>query len=115
MSGHALYHTILVLILNVSLGALPFLAGMAILPIQLALLEWFRKSELSSDRAGLLASQDPNASLRMFLKMAGGGDMAEMDLNTFLVQDKEYEETGGALERRCKILHTTDDSNPINP
>src|SRR5437773_11330455 len=90
MSGHALYHTILVLILNVSLGALPFLAGIALLPIQLALLEWFRKSELSSDRAGLLASQDPNASLRMFLKMAGGGDMAEMDLNTFLIQAKEY-------------------------
>src|SRR5207244_7003998 len=31
MSGHALYHTILVIILNVSLGALPFLAGIAIL------------------------------------------------------------------------------------
>ena len=75
MSGHALYHTILVLILNVSLGALPFLAGIAILPIQLALLEWFRKSELSSDRAGLLACQDPGASLRVNLKFAGGGDM----------------------------------------
>src|ERR1041384_6256369 len=54
MSGHALYHTILVLLLNVSLSALPFLAGIAILPVQLALLEWFRKSELSSDRARLL-------------------------------------------------------------
>src|SRR5256886_2126989 len=80
MSGHALYHTILVLILNVSLGALPFLAGIAILPIQLALLEWFRKSELSSDRAGLLACQDPAASLRVNLKFAGGGDMSQMDL-----------------------------------
>src|SRR2546422_8592432 len=29
-----------------SLGFLPFLAGIALLPIQLALLEWFRKSEL---------------------------------------------------------------------
>src|SRR3989454_9176060 len=57
--------------------SLPFLAGIALLPIQLALLEWFRKSELSSDRAGLLASQDPNASLRMFLKMAGGGRSEE--------------------------------------
>src|SRR3989441_714383 len=72
MSGHALYHTILVLILNVSLGALPFLAGIAILPIQLALLEWFRKSELSSARAGLLPCQDPTASLRVNLKFAGG-------------------------------------------
>jgi len=114
MSGHALYHTLLVLILNVSLGFLPFLAGIALLPIQLALLEWFRKSELSSDRAGLLASQDPNASLRMFLKMAGGGDMAEMDLNTFLVQAKEYEETGGALDRVFKILNTLGASHPFN-
>src|SRR6266704_3940667 len=106
MSGHALYHTILVLILNVSLGALPFLAGIAILPIQLALLEWFRKSELSSDRAGLLACQDPTASMQMFLKMAGGGDMKEMDLCTYLAQAKEYEEYSGALDRIFKIHNT---------
>ena len=114
MSGHALYHTILVLILNVSLGFLPFLAGIVLLPIQLALLEWFRKSELSSDRAGLLASQDPQASLRMFLKMAGGGEMKEMDLNAFLVQAKEYEETGGAMDRVFKILNTLGQSHPFN-
>ena len=114
MSGHALYHTILVLILNVSLGFLPFLAGIVLLPIQLALLEWFRKSELSSDRAGLLASQDPPASLRMFLKMAGGGDMKEMDLNAFLVQAKEYEEAGGAMDRVFKILNTLGQSHPFN-
>ena len=114
MSGHALYHTVLVLILNLGFGVLPFLAGIALLPIQLALLEWFRKSELSSDRAGLLASQDPAASLRMFLKMAGGGDMKEMDLNAFLVQAKEYEETGGALDRVFKILNTLGQSHPFN-
>src|SRR2546426_11587307 len=69
------------------------------LPIQLALLEWFRKSELSSDRAGLLACQDPTASLRVNLKFAGGGDMSQMDLNAFLVQAKEYEAAGGAIDR----------------
>src|SRR6266581_272399 len=114
MSGHALYHTILVLILNVSLGALPFLAGIAILPIQLALLEWFRKSELSSDRAGLLACQDPTASLRVNLKFAGGGDMSQMDLNAFLAQAKEYEEAGGALDRVFKILGVLGRSHPFN-
>jgi Zn-dependent protease with chaperone function len=114
MSGHALYHTLLVLILSVSLGFLPFLAGIALLPIQLALLEWYRKSELSSDRAGLLAAQDPVASMRMFLKMAGGGDMQEMDLNAFLAQAKEYEETGGALDRVFKILNTLGASHPFN-
>ena len=114
VSGHALYHTILVLILNASLGLLPFVAGIVLLPIQLALLEWYRKSELSSDRAGLLASQDPAASMRLFLKMAGGSDMKEMDLNAFLVQAKEYEESGGALDRMFKILNTLPQSHPFN-
>jgi Zn-dependent protease with chaperone function len=114
MSGHALYRTILILILNVSFASLPFLAGLALLPVRIALLEWYRKSELSSDRAGLLASQDPTASLRMFLKMAGGGDMKQMDLNAFLVQAKEYEETGGALDRIFQILNTLDRTHPFN-
>src|SRR5213079_1258813 len=95
MSGHALYVTILILILNFSFSTLPFLAGIALLPIRISLLEWFRKSELSSDRAGLLAAQDANAAMRMYLKMAGGGDMKQMDLNAFLEQAKEYEESGG--------------------
>ncbi len=114
MSGHSLYRTILILILNVSFASLPFLAGIALLPIRFALLEWYRKSELSSDRAGLLASQDPTAALRMFLKMAGGGDMSQMDLNAFLVQAKEYEETGGALDRIFQILNTIDRTHPFN-
>jgi Zn-dependent protease with chaperone function len=113
MSGHALYHTILILILNVSFGALPFLAGIALLPIQLALLEWARKSELSADRAGLLACQDPTASLRVNLKFAGGGDMTQMDLGTFLAQAKEYEEAGG-VDRIFKILGVLGRSHPFN-
>ena len=114
MSGHALYHTLLVLLLNVSLSALPFLAGIAILPIQLALLEWFRKSELSSDRAGLLATQDVVASQRMNLKFAGGGEMSQMDLNAFMEQAKEYEGAGGALDRIFKILSVLGRTHPFN-
>ncbi len=114
MSGHALYHTILALILYVGFSSLPFLAGIALLPVRYALLEWFRKSELSSDRAGLLASQDPQAALRMYLKMAGGGDMKQMDLDAFLEQAKEYEESGGPMDRIFQILNTLDRSHPFN-
>ncbi|MFN2570122.1 MAG: M48 family metallopeptidase, partial [Gemmatimonadales bacterium] len=114
MSGHALYHTILILILNFSFSTLPFLAGIALLPIRIALHEWFRKSELPSDRAGLLATQDAIPAMRMYLKMAGGGDMKQMDLNAFLVQAKEYEETGGALDRIFQILNTLDRTHPFN-
>ena len=114
MSGHALYHTILVLIVFVGMNFLPFLAGIVLAPVELALLEWYRKSELSSDRAGLLAAQDATASMRMFLKMAGGGDTKQMDLNAFLQQAKEYEETGGAIDRVFKILNTLPQSHPFN-
>src|SRR5207253_3491129 len=112
--GDALYPSLLRIILDRSLEALPLRAGIALLPIPLARLEWFRKSELSSDRAGLLACQDPTASLRVNLKFAGGGDMSQMDLNAFLEQAKEYEETGGALDRVFKILGVLGRSHPFN-
>src|SRR5262245_32024092 len=73
MSGHTTYTTIAIIILTVGLQNLPFLAGMALLPFPLALLEWYRKAELSAERAGLLATQDLDVTLRTFLKMAGGG------------------------------------------
>ncbi|HWP36952.1 MAG TPA: M48 family metallopeptidase [Gemmatimonadales bacterium] len=114
MSGHSLYRTVLILLLELGFQNLPFLAGIALLPIKLALLEWYRKSELSSDRAGLLASQDATASMRVFLKLAGGGTGAEMDLNAFMRQAAEYEEKGGALDTVYKILNTLGATHPFN-
>ena len=73
MSGHALYRTIAAILALISLGALPMLAGLAVLPIRLAFLEWSRKSELSADRAGLLGAQDIVVAQRLDMKMAGGG------------------------------------------
>jgi Zn-dependent protease with chaperone function len=60
MSGHPTYTTIAVILMYFGVSNLPFLAAAALLPFQLALLEWSRKSEFSSDRAGLLAVQDLN-------------------------------------------------------
>jgi Zn-dependent protease with chaperone function len=114
MSGHALYRTITILLLELGFQNLPFLAGIALLPIKLALLEWFRKSELSADRTGLLASQDEVASLRVFLKLAGGANIQEMNLEVFMEQAKEYEASGGPLDTIYKILNTLGASHPFN-
>jgi Zn-dependent protease with chaperone function len=114
ISGHALYRTILVILLEFGFRNLPFLAGIALLPIQIALLEWYRKSELSSDRAGLLASQDPVASMRMFMKLAGGGAIAEMNLDAFMVQAKEYEQGGDAMDTVYKVLNTLGATHPFH-
>ena len=114
MSGHSLYRTVLFIILMFGFNNLPFLAGLALLPIQLALLEWSRKAELSSDRAGLLASQDPVASMRVFLKLAGGGDAKETDLDAFMVQAREYETVGGPMDSVYKIINQLNLSHPFH-
>jgi Zn-dependent protease with chaperone function len=115
MSGHVTYSTIAVILINFGLRNLPFLAGVALLPIQIALLEWYRKAELSCDRAGLLGTQDLRASLGTYLKLAGGsaGDDT-IDLDEFLTQAEEYETTGGAWDSALKILNTVFRDHPFN-
>ncbi len=118
VSGHALYRTIAEILLAVSFSALPILAGIALLPIRLAILEWHRKSELSSDRAGLLGSQDTMASQRLFMKMAGGtrGQMraGEMDLDAFMTQANEYRNQNEGFDFLYKILNTLALTHPMN-
>jgi len=45
--------------------------------------EWFRKSELSCDRAGLLAGQDVDAARRALMKLAGGSQLSELNPDAF--------------------------------
>jgi len=114
MSGHATYTTIALIILRIGFTAIPGL-GLIALPIQLALLEWFRKAELSADRAGLLATQDPLASMRVFLRLAGGvaGADDETSLDEFLVQAREYETGGNVVDTVLKVLNVAFASHPF--
>jgi Zn-dependent protease with chaperone function len=115
MSGHVTYSTIAVILLNFGLKNLPFLAGIALLPIQVALLEWYRKAELSCDRAGLLGTQDARASLGTYLKLAGGGAGDDtIDLDEFLVQAQEYETTGSPWDSALKFFNTVFRDHPLN-
>jgi Zn-dependent protease with chaperone function len=118
VSGHAFYRTIAAILALVSLGSLPFLAGLAILPIKLAFLEWSRKSELSADRAGLLGSQDVHAAQRLFMKMAGGGREIgfndQMNVDAFVAQAHQYAETNDGLASVYKIINTLGLTHPMN-
>lgn len=62
-SGHAVYQTLLqrLIRLNGVLTAMP-LGGLGVRAILRGLLEWSRKSELSADRAGLLATWRTNSA-----------------------------------------------------
>lgn len=114
MSGHATYTTIALLLILLGARNMPWLAGIAFLPIQLALLEWYRKAEFTADRAGLLGSQDLKSSMSVYLKLAGGGaGDDEIDLDAFLAQAAEYETEGDAVDRVWKVLNTAFQTHPF--
>jgi Zn-dependent protease with chaperone function len=118
MSGHALYRTIAAVLALISLGALPTLAGLAVLPIRLAFLEWSRKSELSADRAGLLGAQDIVAAQRVDMKMAGGGRgeafAGQLNVDAFMQQAHEYAASGEGLDVVYKVLSTLALTHPMH-
>ena len=115
MSGHAVYTTLALILVHVGFSNLPFLAGMALLPFQLALFEWQRKAEFSADRAALLGTQDRTASMGLFLKFAGGrSDEDKTDLDAFVRQAQEYETGGDAWDTVLKILNTAFRTHPFS-
>jgi Zn-dependent protease with chaperone function len=114
LSGHALYRTILLFLTNLALRVswIP-LGNLAVLALITALREWFRKSELSADRAGLLVGQDLQASMRGLMKLAGGNHLHEMNVDSFLKQADEYEAGGDLRDSVLKILNVLPRSHPF--
>lgn len=115
MSGHALYHTMLALLLSIGIRNIPFLAGVALMPIRLALQEWSRKSELSADRAALLSCQDLDGAFAMFLKAAGGSvtSQTELNLDAYHEQVEDYEQNAG-VDTVFKFLNLLDQTHPFH-
>ncbi|GGO80839.1 M48 family metallopeptidase [Wenjunlia tyrosinilytica] len=114
LSGHAVYRTILLFLttLAVRVAWIP-LGSLAIMALVTALREWFRKSELSCDRAGLLVGQDLKASMRGLMKIAGGNHLHEMNVDAFLKQAEEYDSGGDLRDSVLKILNVLPRSHPF--
>jgi hypothetical protein len=92
-----------------------FPVGLALLPFQLALLEWHRKSELSADRAALLALQDHFVGQRSFMRLAGGRDFGDASsVEEFMRQAVAYETGGDTWDRILKLINTAFREHPFN-
>jgi Zn-dependent protease with chaperone function len=113
LSGHVLYRTMIVLLMQLATLGFPVI-GLAARVVLMALLEWQRKSELSADRAGLLALQQPEATLSTMMKLAGGGRDDETDLNEFLVQADQYRDGGDAADMVFKVLNLLGATHPFH-
>jgi len=117
-SNHVLYYqaasylpAIAQVIGNMTLG----IGGLLTTGLQLALLNWQRMSEFTSDRAGLLTVQDPQVAATTMVKMAG---LPQKYFDTNLVEDfmqqaKEFESYDyDTLDYIIKIFSTMNKSHP---
>jgi Zn-dependent protease with chaperone function len=114
LSGHAVYQTMLQRLLRLSgvLTAIP-LGGLGVRAIMAALMEWSRKAELSADRAGLLATQDPAVAFRVQMKTASGGHLEDLDPTSFFAQGAEYDESGDLRDSLVKLMLIEVQSHPF--
>lgn len=112
MSGHVLYTTMMVILVKLAETGFP-LVGIAARAILFALMEWYRKAELSSDRAGILALQQPEVGMRAMLKLAGGGAATDTNLGEFIQQADEYRATGDLADQVFKVLNLLGADHPF--
>ena len=115
VSGHAVYQTMLQRMIQLSglLSAVP-MGGLGFRAIMAALYEWARKAELSADRAGLLATQDPATAFRVHMKLASGGnDLSQLDQTSFFAQGQEYLDSGDLRDSVLKLLLVENQTHPF--
>ena len=94
---HMLYRTMAIVLSTVLRDMAKFLALPAAIiskTLLYSLLYWFRKSELTADRAGLLTVQDADVCVSALLKLVGGSHKLVDDMSTteFIKQADLYED-----------------------
>jgi Zn-dependent protease with chaperone function len=94
---HMLYRTMAILLaelMHEAVGGMALPGAILTGALAYTLFAWFRRSEFTCDRAGLLAVQDPDVCVSSLLKLAGGTQRLVDDLNTeeFLKQADVYED-----------------------
>jgi Zn-dependent protease with chaperone function len=122
--GHIKAQHVLYTVLARNIAAVVNLIGQATLGLGallgqglvVALYDWYRKAELTADRAGLLCVQDIEPCIRTFMKLAGGASRlyAEMDQQEFVRQIRAYEDADRSqLNRAYKLMLTAFRSHPF--
>ena len=117
-SGHVLYYQIanIIPLLGNLLGEMTLGIGNFLsLGLQIALLHWQRTSELTADRAGLLACQDSDTAMRTLMKLAGMPEKfaGKVDPNHFSTQALQFEMLDlNVVDRAAKYLSIYGQNHP---
>jgi len=118
-SRHFQYHTKASSLLNIAGGIAAFFTlGISDIPkagLEVVMMSWYRDSELTADRAGLLACQNPDAAFTTLTKLAGYplryyGSVSTKDI---LAQAKEFEDLDeDNFNKVAKIANIYDSGHP---
>jgi Zn-dependent protease with chaperone function len=89
---HVLYHTIADMLIKFGSAIFGPLAAVSA-PIRLALLYWYRRSELSADRAAAVALRNPKPVVETMIRLAGGPKSitAKVNIDLYVQQADAYD------------------------
>lgn len=110
LADHQLYRTALLILLRLTATAR---VPLPLLPVRTALLEWYRATELSCDRAAALVTRDPLAVCRTLMSISAGTMVEQLDLDAFMTQSMEYAEKGNGLERLTRLMLDLGVTHPL--
>ncbi len=114
LSGHSVYRTMLYHLIRLAARVAWMPIGyIGLRAIIWGLEEWYRKSELSCDRAGLLAGQDLESGRRALMKLAGGSRMSELSHDAFHAQAREYDAVPDVRDGLLKLLQLEGNTHPF--
>ena len=114
-SEHVLYRTALAILLalGTTITRLPFIAGLPLMAVRAALLEWSRAAELSCDRASALLTRRPEQVCRTLMVLSAGAAADQLSLDAFMAQGLEYEEGGKGLGRLSRLFSDLNLTHPM--
>jgi hypothetical protein len=88
------------------------LAGLPLLALYYALLEWHRMAELTADRASALVTADPRLPCHTLMRVAGG-PVKDLNLDAFIRQATEYQEESNPYVRYQRFWREIGQTHPI--
>jgi len=114
LADHVLYFTALNILLRMGTSVrLPIVAGLPLMAVRTALLEWARAAELSCDRAAALVTRDPEVVCRTLMIVAAGHAAGDLDLDQFMAQAQDYDNGGTGLDRLSRMLTDLNVTHPM--
>ena len=105
LSDHVMYRTALMILLSMTgLARLPLFAGLPLIAVRMALLEWFRAAELSCDRAATLVNRDPMVTCRTLMVLGAGIPSSQLNVDAFMVQASDYAQWDSSFDRLSRFF-----------